>query len=320
LIGLIRDRLPQAEILGLDVVEPKSNLPDEFVLCDVTSDSLGEHLEQFQPDTLIHFAFVVNPMHNTRRMHTINVAGTRNVLDVAARLSLDRLLVSSSATAYGAWSDNPIPISEGHPLRPRADYQYSAEKVLVEEMLEQFAEQHPETAVSWTRPCIIYGKGVDNFLTEFITKVWWVILPDGLDAPVQFVHLDDVAEATFTILRERAKGPFNIGPPDWITLTRLGQLKRRSCLKLPLKLCRAFTFFWWTCRLPIYYFPPGLWSFISYPWVVAPTRLSQELNFEFRYSSEETIRQMLLDGGWIKNSELIVSEAVEEQDVSVLEM
>jgi len=319
LIALIRERVPDAKILGLDIVEPESERPDEFHVCDVTGDTAGEHLEKFQPDTLIHLAFVVEPMHNQQRMNEVNVEGTRKVLEAARRIVPDRILVSSSATAYGAWSDNPVPISEGHELRPRTDYQYSAEKVLVEQMLEQFAQEHPQTAVSWTRPCIIYGKGVDNFLTEFISKVWWVILPDGLDAPVQFVHLDDVAEATLMILQARGAGPFNIGPPDWITLRKMSQLKQCRHFKIPLKLCRAFTYFWWTCRLPVYRFPPSLWHFISYPWVVAPTRLTDELNFEFRYSTEETVRQMLLDGGYIRDAESVGDSAVETKDVSALD-
>ena len=319
MIALIRDRFPGAQILGLDVVEPKSDAPDEFFICDVTSDALAGHLERFQPETLIHFAFVVEPMHDKQRMNRINIDGTRNVLAAAGRLSLERLLVSSSATAYGAWLDNPLPISEGHPLRPRTDYQYSVEKVEVEGMLEQFAEDHPDTAVSWTRPSIIYGKGVDNFLTEFISKVWWVILPDGLDAPVQFVHLDDVAEATLAILASRATGAFNVAPPDWITLRRMAELKQCTTFKLPLRVCHAITTFWWACRLPIFRFPPGLWHFISYPWVVAPTRLAEELNFEFRYSAEETIRQMLVDGGWIKATDPADKGTAEASDVSKLE-
>jgi nucleoside-diphosphate-sugar epimerase len=146
-----------------------------------------------------------------------------------------------------------------------------------------------------------------------------VVLPDGLDAPVQFVHLDDVAEATLTILQSRGTGPFNLGPPDWITLRRMSRLKQCRTFKIPLKLCRAFTFFWWSCRLPVFRFPPGLWSFITYPWVVAPTRLTDELNFEFRYSTEETIRQMLLDGGYIRETDQPERMAVETKDVSALD-
>ena len=298
LIERIRMRFPAATILGLDVIEPSVHSPDEFIQCDVTSPELGQHLETFAPDTVIHLAFVVNPIRDTNRMHAINVGGTRNLLTALTKIQPARLLVSSSATAYGAWDDNPIPILEDQPLRPRTEYRYAHDKVLVEELLEEFREQSPDVAVSWTRPAIIYGEGIDNYLTKFIVHSPVMVLADGHNATFQAVHLDDVVDSTLTILEADATGPFNVAPPDWITLRDLAKLKRQFCLKSPLFLCRMFTNVWWSLRLPLYYFPSGLWYFIRFPWVVTPNRLEKELGYKFRYSTLDTVHQMLRDGGY----------------------
>ena len=306
LIERLRSQIPDAKILGLDVVEPTIHPPDEFFKCDVTGPELIQHIESFAPDTVIHLAFVVNPIRDTDRMHAINVDGTRNLLDAVSRTKPERLLVSSSATAYGAWDDNPIPISEGHVLRPRTEYRYAHDKVLVEELLEAFREQHPEIAISWTRLAIIYGKGIENYLTKFIVHSPVMVLADGHNATFQAVHLDDVVDSTLAILDANASGPFNVAPPDWITLKDLAKLKRQFCLKSPLFVCRMFTNFWWTLRLPLYNFPSGLWYFIRFPWVVAPDRLKNELEYEFQYSTLETVHQMLRDGGFKKIPELAI--------------
>ena len=62
LVNAIRAAWPAAQILGLDVVAPRSDAPDRFETCDITSSKLSERLQQFDPDTILHLAFVVNPM------------------------------------------------------------------------------------------------------------------------------------------------------------------------------------------------------------------------------------------------------------------
>lgn len=306
LIEGLRSRFPDATILGLDVLEPRVHPPDQFIHCDVTSSELGEHLETFAPDTVIHLAFVVNPMRDADRMHKINVEGTRNILSAVQTIRPARLLVSSSATAYGAWDDNPIPIPEDHPLRPRTEYQYAHDKVLIEELLSEFRDHNSEIAVSWTRPAIIYAEGVDNYLTKFILKSPLMVLPDGHNSAFQLVHLKGVVDSTLKILMSDKSGAFNVAPPDWITLRDLAKLKRQICVNSPLVMCRMMTNIWWGLRLPLFYFPSGLWYFIRYPWVVAPQRLQDELGYEFRYSTLQTAREMLHHGGYKKIPDLQV--------------
>ncbi|MEZ6039089.1 MAG: NAD-dependent epimerase/dehydratase family protein [Planctomycetaceae bacterium] len=301
-VQAIRRRFPEATILGLDITPPLTDEPDEFVQCDVLSEQLRQHLTAFGPDTVIHLAFVVNPMRDECRMHRINVEGTRNLLQAVSEIAPARLLVSSSATAYGGWPDNPLPMAESWQLRARTEYRYAEDKVLVEALLEDFAESHQEIAVSWTRPCIIYGPEISNYLTDFIKHGPIIVLPGGNNTEMQFVHLEDVSEATVTILEQNGQGPFNVAPGDWLTLRDLARLSNRVCVSVPLVVCRAFTNCWWALRLPLYRFPSGLWYFIRYRWVISPSRLESELKFEFRRSSLETARLLLADAGKLSSA------------------
>lgn len=289
----VRRQSPEARILGCDVVPPQSGAPDEFVSLDVRSPELSPTLEKFQPDTILHLAFVVNPIHDDRKMHEINVGGTRNVLGAVERIRPRRFLMASSATAYGAWPDNPVPMPEDWQLRTRQNFRYAKDKHQTESLVAEFAAKNEDIAVSWVRPCIIYGPGVQNYLSKFLIHLPIIVLPDGRDLQMQFVHEDDVAGATWEILRHESRGPFNIGPPDWVTLTEIARETKRLKFKIPFWMIVPVTTVWWALRLPLFEYPPGLLWFLRYPWVVEPRRLVNEIGYKFQYSSMDTLREML---------------------------
>ncbi|MCX7419005.1 MAG: NAD-dependent epimerase/dehydratase family protein [Planctomycetia bacterium] len=132
LVEHIRRELPNSQILGIDVVPPPPNyVPHEFVTHDIRSSEVQTTLANFRPDTIIHLAFVVNPIRDLKLMHDINVNGTRNVFEAVRFIRPMRFLMASSATAYGAWDDNPLPMDESSPLRPRQNFQYAADKTVI---------------------------------------------------------------------------------------------------------------------------------------------------------------------------------------------
>lgn len=303
LVKAMRQEWLGSEILGLDVVEPKTDAPHRFEKCDITGPDIEKHVATFQPELVLHLAFVVNPMRDEARMHQINVGGTQNLLAALKKQPPKQLLIASSATAYGAWPDNPIPISEQQPLRSRTDFRYAADKVRVEEIVAEFSDKHPEIIVSQTRPCIIYGPGMSNFMMPLFTVPPILSLPGGDNSTIQFVHLDDVVRATMVILNAGARGAFNVAPPDWQTIRDLGRLSKRLVLPVPYSALRALTTIWWGLRLPIFLFPATLWPFIRYPWVITPKRLSEELDFQFLHSSLSVLKQLLKDSGKLKTQD-----------------
>jgi UDP-glucose 4-epimerase len=292
MIEYARRELPGVKILGIDVVAPKSSPPDEFVPLDIRDPEVQATLAKFEPDTIVHLAFVVNPTHNDQEMHEINVGGTLNVFAAVRSIQPQRFLLSSSATAYGAWPDNPIPMNEDWPLRARENFQYSADKTAIEHLIRDLKEELPEVAIAWTRPAIIACGEVQNYLSKLVLYMRCLILPDGHDSPLQFVHVNDCVAATWLILQQSACGPFNVAPPDWLKLTEIARLTNRGTIKLPLWSIRLATTIWWTLRLPLFEFPPSLYDFVRHPWIVAPTRLQRELGFQFRYSTADTVLEM----------------------------
>ncbi len=187
LVDLIRRISPDTRILGVDVASPPNSPhhgstashtlpavaqgPDEFLKADITSDAVTQALNKFRPDTVVHLAFVVNPMRDERRMRQINVEGTRQLLQACRQIRPERVLIGSSATAYGAWDDNPVPMAESCRLKARSEYRYAADKVEVEGLLEDFRRENPSIRVAWTRPCMIYGPDSPTISPALSSKV-----------------------------------------------------------------------------------------------------------------------------------------------------
>lgn len=292
LIKHVRRVAPDVSILGIDVVPPRDSPANEFVQLDIRQPEVQSALERFQPDTIVHLAFVLNVIHDNRKMHDINVGGTQNVFAAVRKLQPQRFLMASSATAYGAWPDNPVPIQETWPLKAHTESQYASDKASLELAIQSLADELPNVAVSWTRPGIIVGSGVENYLSRFLCRLMFVLLPDGVDVPMQFVHEDDVVAATWAILTHDARGAFNVGPPNWMKLSEFAALTGRRTSSRPYWLMKAFLTVWWTLRLPILDFPPSMLAYLRHPWVVAPSRLEQELDFRFQHSCHDAALAM----------------------------
>ena len=58
-------------------------------------------------------------------MYDIDVNGTQAVLQAAADAGVKQVIQTSSATAYGAFPDNPKPIAEDWPVRGAPDFSYA---------------------------------------------------------------------------------------------------------------------------------------------------------------------------------------------------
>lgn len=286
------------EIIGWDRLPPRE-MPAKlrFERADVAESALRYRMRALAPDALVHLAFVVDPLHDRTAMFRTNVVGTQNVLAAAAAAHVPRLVVASSATAYGAFPDNPVPLRETDPCRPHPTFQYAREKAWLERDFERFRRSHPETSLAILRPCVVFGPRVDNYIADLLTGLPLAVGLADYDPPLQFVHEEDVAGVTTAILREGASGPFNVAPPDTILASEAVSRRAVPRVMLPQWLLGPMVQLTWTLRLPVLRTPPSFLDFLRYPWVVDTTRVQQELRYRYRYSSRETLDVMLESKG-----------------------
>src|SRR3954453_10483840 len=168
-------------------------------------------LERVRPDALVHLAFILNPSHDEHFMYDVDVNGTQNVLEAASGAGTEHVLVTTSAVAYGAFPDNPVPITEEHPVRGVADFSYARDKTESDRLCQLWDLRHPERTLTIVRPCIVFGPNVDNYLVRIWTKApSQPGVGNLLDQRVQFVHEDDVVDGIIRLLEGKHRGAFNV--------------------------------------------------------------------------------------------------------------
>ena len=278
---------------GMDVKAPlyKWEL-GEFRKMDINDPKLVEWVKEIKPDIMVHLAFVVDPIPDDALMHKINVDGTKNALKACAEASVPQILVASSGTAYGAWPDNPVPLRETDPLRPHPTFTYARDKSQIEEICKEFMDQRPDVIFSLIRPCIVFGPMVDNYLSALLT-MWPMVKIKEYNPPFQFVHEDDVAGAILAILKSKARGPFNITPPNTMLMWEVSDFTGRLTITLPNRIVEKVMALSWKLQLPFMQAPPYVMDFMRHPWVMDPSRLTEETGYTFRYSTRETLEIML---------------------------
>lgn len=289
LVELLSRREDTEKIVIADVVPPKGGYrpKTEFERLDVRDrGAVHAVLGHAKPDVLVHLAFILNPSHDEGLMYEVDVNGTHNVLEAAAEVGIGQVLVTTSAVAYGAFPDNPNPITEEHPVRGVARFSYARDKTESDRIVQLWALQHQDVITTIVRPCIVFGPNVDNYLVRLWTKQPFAVDAGNLDGGIQFVHEDDVVEAISRLLLGRHAGQFNLSPDGLMTLRECAEVLGTPIRKMPLRAYRLLGRLFWRLRLSEA--PPGQIDFALYPWIVSNEKLKKTLDWTPRYTSRET--------------------------------
>jgi UDP-glucose 4-epimerase len=288
LVDLLCRRGDTEQILICDLAPPAAYRPKtQFERVDVRDrEGVRAALERSRADVLIHLAFILNPSHDEQFMYDVDVNGAHNVLEAAAAAGTPQVLVASSSTAYGAFPDNPVPLTEDDPVRGVPGFPYARHKTESDRLCQLWAAAHPDRVMTIVRPCIVFGPSVDNFIVRLWTKVPFSPDTGHLDSPIQFVHEDDVVEAMSALLHGRHAGAFNIAGDGLMTLRECAEIVDLPIRKMPLRAYRALARALWAARLSEA--PPGQIEFALHPWVVSSEKLKQTTGWSPRHTSRET--------------------------------
>jgi nucleoside-diphosphate-sugar epimerase len=224
---------------------------------------------------------------------TVDLEEARLLLEGAASASVPHVVVLSSALVYGAWPTNPVPLTEEAPARPNPDLPFAVALARLERLAVDWAAAHPGTTVARLRPVVAVAADRSGWLAR---SPWdgTGIRARGAEAPVQFVHLDDLAAAVDLARRVRWDGPANVAPEGWLTPDALRALRGPAPrLRLPTPLVRR----WWARRRPGGARPSGVLAATAHPWVVASDRL-RAAGWRPAYSCEEAFVAADRSGPW----------------------
>jgi nucleoside-diphosphate-sugar epimerase len=270
-------------VIGIDARDPAFRPPAlDFQRLDLATADLKSVLEP--ADALAHLAFLVAPRADAALTERVNIDGTRRVLDAAAGAGIGAVVVVSSAMVYGAWGNNPIPLTEDAPLRPNPGVTFATQKAEMERVVSEWAEGHPGIPVAVLRPVTVVGPWVNGHLSQ--------VFRDGLPVrtsdpgpPAQFLHHDDLASAVHHALTSRLDGVFNVAPDGSIPHEQLLALTApRLRVRLPWGSGGRVARQAWSVGLVET--PAALTPYLEHPWVVANDRL-RATGWEPQHTNDE---------------------------------
>jgi UDP-glucose 4-epimerase len=289
-----------AAIVAVDVrpVATTQALPGiTCVLQDVRDPALADTIAAHRIDTVVHLASIVTPGKDSNRAveYAVDVEGTRNVLQACVAHGVQHIVVSSSGAAYGYHADNPAWLTEDMPLRGNESFAYSHHKRLVEEMLAQYRQSHPQLAQTVLRIGTILGERVDNQITALFDKPT-ILAIQGSDSPFVFIWDDDVTGAIGHALSGQAPvGCYNLAGDGALTIFDIAQRLNKPTRVLPAWLLK--TALWLGSKLGLSRYGPEQLDFLRYRPVLLNTALKTRFGFTPQKTSEQAFEAFLASRG-----------------------
>ena len=181
-------------------------------------------------DVCIHLAAqidVLESIKNPLNNNTINISGTRNVLNSCVK-NIVSVIAASTAALY---EESKEPLSESSSIKPKSPYGES--KLAMEQILYDYSKIHHINSLS-LRIFNVFGKGQNikyaGVITKFLENIRndknLTIFGDG-NATRDFVSVNDVVDAIVLAIKriEGKRGEIiNVGSGNSIKISELAKM------------------------------------------------------------------------------------------------
>ncbi|MEV8409303.1 NAD-dependent epimerase/dehydratase family protein [Streptomyces niveus] len=293
---LVRRILRDSEVdrvIGVDAVTPEHSLGGaDFVRADIRQPAIARVLAEHSVDTVVHMDVTGTPLGAGGRtaVKETNVIGTMQLLGACQKSpSVERLVVKSSTSVYGAAPRDPAVFTENTPPKSLPSGGFAKDAVEVEGYVRGFARRRPDVAVCVLRFANILGPAADSPFAEYLALP---VLPTvfGYDPRLQFVHEDDVIDVLRIALHEPRRGTLNSGTfniaGDGVLL--LSQCSRRLGRPTVPVLLPAVTWVGSALRtLGVTDFSPEQIRLLTHGRVVSTDQMRETLGFVPTYTTAE---------------------------------
>jgi UDP-glucose 4-epimerase len=287
--ALAGDARRPAAVVAMDVREvprEKRLAEVDYATADIRAPDLATMLRRHAVDTVVHLASIVTPGRNSRREfeYSVDVLGTRNLLDACLAAGVIRIIVSSSGAAYGYHADNPVWITEDAPVRGNEEFAYSWHKRLVEEMLADYRARAPQLRQVVFRIGTILGETVRNQITDLFEKPRLIAIR-GSDSPFVFIWDQDVVGCMLEAVYSDKTGVYNVAGDGALGIREIAARLGKRCVVFPAWLLQAALALLKALGLTQY--GPEQVNFLRYRPVLDNRRLKEVFGYVPRKTSAE---------------------------------
>ncbi|QBR92534.1 NAD-dependent epimerase/dehydratase family protein [Nocardioides euryhalodurans] len=277
-----------ARVIGVDVVPPRGDIGEvSFVRADIRNPVIAKVIAKEDVDTVVHMSVISTPGTTGSRhtMKELNVIGTMQLLAAAQQApGLQRLVVKSTSTVYGASSRDPAMFTEDMEPRRQPRSGYAKDAAEVEGYVRGFARRRPDVEVTLLRCANVLGPHVTSPITSYFRLP---VIPTvlGHDPRMQFLHEEDLIDVLQHAALEGRPGTFNVAGDGILMLSQAVRRLQRPSVRLPgfavgnvgsaLRQARVAEF------------SPEQIGFLTFGRGIDTTRMREELDFHPRFTTAE---------------------------------
>lgn len=298
--------VPEAEIVGVCRRPPTAGKLYESVHWHAVDLSEPDAAELLAPamagaDVVIHLALALYPVHDNDYLYRANVLGTQAVLRAMTDADVKHLVYASS---LGVYAPGPrTPVAETYPATGQPTSVYSHHKVMVEAILDDHEQAHPDVVISRFRPTVVaqretasmvrrlyLGPLIPGFVLELMRRRAFPVLPLPKGLALQFVHTDDVGEAAVGLMLRRSAGSFNVAA-DPLGDAGLAALVGGRPIGIDTRLVRRIVVT--LNRLRMIAVTPGWYDVATNTPLMDTTKLRTETGWTPAHSSTDSARELI---------------------------
>ena len=252
-------------------------------------------------DAVVDLVWLIRPNRDFATMHATNVDGLVHALDAAVLAGVPHVVYASSLGAYGRGPKDRA-VDESWPIGGVDSSHYNVQKAEAETVLDRFEAAHPDVLVTRLRPGFLFQAEAAPEIADYffgalvprrlIARLRLPVLPFPEKFLFQTLHTDDVADAYWRVIAQRAGGAFNVAAepvlgPDGVAKV----LGARRVLPVPPALFRALVAL--TYRLRLQPTDPGWIDLADACPIMDTTRIREVTGWSETVDSLETLRQLV---------------------------
>jgi len=295
LIPLLDSDDRYSKIVGIDIKSPPFTTKKlTYYNIDLTSPSvegeLSKILSKEKVDTVLHLAFLSNPISNIEWVHELESVGTYKLLNACSIVGIKRFLMWSTTMVYGAYPNNPNYLTEQHKKRGCPGFAFVQDKLEAEKSLLEFAARNPDFKYTILRTSTIVGPTADNIFTSIFLR-GYVPVVMGYDPLMQFIHEVDVIDVFKLALDKDIEGEYNIAADGVLPISEIMRIGNIVPIPIPYFILKNTVSFLWNGQL--IRFPSDFLNYIRYVWNVDNEKLRNQMGFIPKYDSLEAIKNFL---------------------------
>ncbi|MCT7661116.1 NAD-dependent epimerase/dehydratase family protein [Mycobacterium deserti] len=307
--GVLRElarQLPETHVIGVCRRPPEHGEVYERVHWHAVDLSCPDAAAQLtsvmrDADVVIHLALAVQPVRDEDYLYRANVLGSAAVFEAMVAAGVGQLVYASSLGIYAPGASAPV--TEEWPDTGQATSTYSRHKVMVERILDDFVNEHRDVVVARFRPTVVVqreaawliktlylGPLVPQAALEMLRRRRLPILPLPAGVELQFVHADDVGDLVVRLMRQRARGSFNVAA-DVLNADALARLVGARAVAISPRVVRAVISALSAARLIA--LTPGWYDVATNTPLMDTSKARREVGWAPKHSSTVSARELI---------------------------